>query len=170
MGTDAEMGYFPMFFNVKGRKVLLIGAGNIALRRIETLLSFEADVTVVSPECKTEILQYQNMGRIHLLKQSYASDLIASDYFMLIAATNSEQLNRKICEDGKKAGILVNNASDKKQCDFYFPAIVRQGDIVAGVCAGGKNHKLVRKTAAAMRKWLETFMEQNMPNSADPSD
>ncbi|MDO5409007.1 MAG: bifunctional precorrin-2 dehydrogenase/sirohydrochlorin ferrochelatase [Lachnospiraceae bacterium] len=151
-------GYFPMFFNVADKKVLIVGAGTIARRRIETLLSFGAELTVAAPEWMEEIGSYAARGQIRLLKQAYAPQLLNKEYFMVIAATDCGQLNREICNEGRKLGILVNNASDRSQCDFYFPAIVKQGDIIAGVCAGGKDHRLVRRVAAGMRSWLKQFI------------
>ncbi|MGN0292787.1 MAG: bifunctional precorrin-2 dehydrogenase/sirohydrochlorin ferrochelatase [Lachnospiraceae bacterium] len=155
-----DNGYFPMFFDIKGRKILIVGAGNIALRRVDTLLSFGACLTVVAPECRESIRQYGENGHLTLLRQKYTSELVTDDYFMVIAATDNTSLNREICQEGKRQGIFVNNASDKSQCDFYFPAIVRQGDVIAGVCAGGKNHGLVRRVAAGMRTWLKQFFEE----------
>lgn len=153
-------GYFPMFFNIEGKKVLIVGAGNIALRRVETLLSFGACLTVAAPDQKEQIGRYAEEGKLLLLEQGYTPDMIRQEFFMVIAATDSSQLNREICLEGKRKGILVNNASDKSQCDFYFPAIVRQGDVIAGVCAGGMDHRLVRRVAAGMRNWLKQFMER----------
>ncbi|MDD7388605.1 MAG: bifunctional precorrin-2 dehydrogenase/sirohydrochlorin ferrochelatase [Lachnospiraceae bacterium] len=154
-------GYFPMFFNIEGRKILIVGAGHIALRRVDTLLSFGAVLTVAAPVWEENIGKYEEQGRLTLLKDTYTPDLIESDYFMVIAATDNSDLNSAICREGKRRGILVNNASDKSQCDFYFPAIVRQGDVIAGVCAGGKDHRLVRRAAAGMRDWLKKFMEED---------
>lgn len=153
-------GYFPMFFNIEGKKILIVGAGNIALRRVETLLSFGACLTVAAPDQKEQISRYGREGKLLLLEQEYTPDMITPEYFMVIAATSSSQLNREICLEGKNKGILVNNASDKSQCDFYFPAIVRQGEVIAGVCAGGTDHRLVRRVAAGMRSWLKQFMER----------
>ena len=150
--------YFPMFFNMKGKAVLIVGAGTIALRRIETLLSFGASITVAAPEWKEPIAGYRDSGQLRFLEQKYTPELISPEYFIVIAATSDARLNHDICVEGKRQGILVNNASDKSQCDFYFPAIVRQGDIVAGVCADGKNHRLVRAAAAQMRTWLKQFL------------
>ncbi len=154
--------YFPVFFNLKGKKILIVGAGTIALRRIEALLPFEPDIVVAAPDCKIEIEQYRDAGQLSFLQREYTNwaCMDQSGYFMVIAATNHPELNRQICDDGRNAGAFVNNASDKSQCDFYFPAIVKQGEIVAGVCASGKNHGLVRKVAADMRKWLREYMKQ----------
>ena len=187
--------YFPIFFNLKGKKILIVGAGAIALRRIEALLPFEPEIVVAAPDCKIEIEQYRDAGQLTFWQLEYESNLLKKNavkwsaaktdticletgaltldsvnpngagrgqagYFMIIAATNCPELNRQICDDGRNAGAFVNIASDKSQCDFYFPAIVRQGEIVAGVCASGKNHSLVRKVAADMRKWLREYMKQ----------
>lgn len=157
-------GYFPMFFNIKGKQILIVGAGTIALRRVETLLSFGACLTVAAPAWKESIDGYEADGRLTLLRKAYSPDLLKKEYFMVIAATNDGQLNQEICREGRKLGILVNNASDKEQCDFYFPAIVKQGDVTAGVCAGGKDHRLVRRVAAGMRNWLKQFMEGENQN------
>lgn len=154
-------GYFPMFFDIKGKKILIVGAGHIALRRVDTLLSFGACLTLAAPVWEDMIGEYEAGGRLTLLKCAYTPDLITAEYFMVIAATDDSHINREICQEGKKRGILVNNASDKSQCDFYFPAIVRQGDVIAGVCAGGKDHKLVRRVAAGMRNWLKQFLEED---------
>ena len=157
---QTEDGFFPMFFNIAGKKILIVGAGNIALRRIHTLIEFQAEVTVIAPVLKEEIRELFRTGSVHMEEREYQDTDRLSEYFMVIAATNDADLNRRICNAGKEQGILVNNASDKSQCDFYFPAIVKEGNVVAGVCAGGKDHSLVRKTAAGMRIWLKEFLEQ----------
>ena len=89
-------GYFPMFFDIKGEKILIVGAGSIALRRVETLLTFGACLTVAAPECRESIQQYGDTGQLTLLKQAYAPDMITDDYFMVIAATDNACLNREI--------------------------------------------------------------------------
>lgn len=160
-GNHDTNGYFPMFFNIEGKKILIVGAGHIALRRVDTLLSFGAVLTVAAPAWEEAIGKYGEQGRLALLQCTYTPDLVEPDYFMVIAATDDADLNREICQEGKSRGILVNNASDKSQCDFYFPAIVRQGDVIAGVCAGGKDHRLVRRAAAGMRDWLKKFIEED---------
>ena len=104
-------GYFPMFFNIEGKKILIVGAGNIALRRVETLLSFGAGLTVVAPEWKEQIAGYKAAGQLTLVEGPYMKSMISQDYFMVIAATDNSQLNHEICCEGRKLGILVNNAS-----------------------------------------------------------
>ena len=161
---QTEDGYFPMFFNIAGKKILIFLAGNIALRRIHTLMEFRAEVTVIAPVLKEEIRELYRAGSVHVEERGYQDTDRLREYFMVIAATDDADLNRKICREGKMQGILVNNASDKSQCDFYFPAIVKEGNVVAGVCAGGKDHSLVRKTAAGMRRWLKEFLERAEEN------
>ena len=154
-----ENGYFPMFFDIANKPVLLVGGGNINLRRVNTLLGFYADITVVSPSVKEELSVYEKEGKIKVIHQPFSEEMLEHDWFMVIAATNDAVLNHRICLMAKDKGFYANNASLKEDNDFYFPAIVREKDVVAGVCAGGKNHSLVRKVAAGMRIWLKGFLD-----------
>ncbi len=147
-----------MFFNIEGKKILLIGAGSINLRRVNTLLEFGAELTVVAPEAREEILAYAKSGKIAYEKASFTREMVTDEYFMVIAATNDPKLNYQVTKIAREHGILTNNAADKTDCDFYFPAIVREDAVIAGVCAGGSDHRLVRKVAAGMRNWLHGFL------------
>ncbi|KIR02789.1 hypothetical protein P261_01604 [Lachnospiraceae bacterium TWA4] len=71
---------------------------------------------------------------------------------MVIAATNDFKVNEEIYLEAKSKGILANNASNKEQCDFLFPAIIKEGAMVCGLTASGTDHKLTRKVAASLRK------------------
>ena len=181
--ANSAVPNFPMFFPLQGRDVLIVGSGNIAMRRINTLLKFGARITVVTRSVQPELEELAHDHEICMIEKDYDSymdnlsgfqadtvfsmDQADSSYiqpFMILACTNEEELNHRICQDGRKAGILVNNASDHTECDFYFPAIVQEGDIIAGVVSAGNTnsgHKLVRKTAAAMRTWLKEFLSQH---------
>ena len=152
-------GYFPMFFNLTGKKVFLAGAGTIALRRVETLLAFGAEITVAAPQIRQELKHYEAQGCLCIVEQEFEPSMIKADYFMVIAATSQADVNREICRLGKERGILVNTASAKNRFAFPSQAIVRQGNVFAGFFAGGKDHGLVRRTAAAMRIWLKQFLD-----------
>lgn len=187
-----EIPYFPMFFSLAGREVLVVGTGKIGSRRIETLLSFGAFVLAVAPEgtdrmkelagsrekepaeeqeresageqekesagerMKEPFAEEASAGRLVWERRCFRpSDLDGK--FLVIAASDDAGVNDQIVSLCRSRGILVNHAGDQRQCDFYFPGIVREGKLVAGVSSSGQDHGLVRKVSAAMRVWLREF-------------
>ena len=124
---------FPLYIDLTGRRVLVYGGGAVASRRVETLSRFGPAVTVVA------VFRPEAMP---------AADLV-------LAATNDPEVNREIVRLCRQRGVPVNNASDQDQCDFHFPAVAVRGDVVVGVNAGGTDHGLVKRLAAAIRILLE---------------
>ena len=135
--------YFPIFIDLSEKKVVVIGGGTIATRRIHTLLSFVGKITVVAPEITEELQQLQRQGNIEWVQELYhVSWLERAD--MVIAATNQPTVNQQVKSDcqriEKESGrhILVSVIDDRELCDFYFPSIVQSEDIVIGINTGGK--------------------------------
>lgn len=157
---EGTYGYFPIFIDIQNQKVLIYGGGSIALRRVRTLLDFGADITVISPSCKEEISSLAAEGRIQYVSSLWEEGSISADVFMVIAATSDESVNHAIYLEAKQKNLTVNNASNKEECDFYFPAIIRQEAMVAGLTASGTDHKLTRKVAARLRTALKQIMEE----------
>lgn len=149
-------GYFPMFVDLWQKPVLVAGAGKIAGRRIHTLQQFGACITVAAPEISDEIQKLSHScqeAQITLLCRSYeAKD--CEGMYLVLAATDDSKLNAEICRQAKAAGALVNNASDRSQCDFYFPGIIKEECTVIGFNAGGNDHRWARK----LRQKVETFL------------
>lgn len=147
--------WFPLFTDLKGKHVIIIGGGKIAGRRIKTLVQFECQVTVIAPQGESWLDKYEKEGLLCWDKKPYTiGDIKGAD--LVLAATNSRELNQKIGEESKGLGIPVNVADCKEECDFYFPGIVISGDLVAGVTAGGKNHSLAAKgKGAVLQAWKQ---------------
>lgn len=150
--------YFPLFFNMKGRSALVVGAGKIASRRAEILAEFGADVLVVAPDGAELMERLNREGTVRWERRIFAECDIEGQY-LVIAATSDARLNTEIAVKCKARHILVNNAGDKSQCDFYFPGIAREGGIVAGVTTSGKDHGLAREITGQMQMWLKKFAE-----------
>lgn len=153
-----QSAYFPLFFNLKGQQVLVVGAGKIASRRAEILVEFGADVLVVAPEGAELMERLSREGMVRWERRRFLPEDIEGCY-MVITATGDAELNTEIAVMCKVRHILVNNAGDKSQCDFYFPGIAREGSIVAGVTTSGKDHGLAREITGQMQTWLKQFGE-----------
>ena len=139
---------FPMFFDLTGRRVVVAGCGNIALRRIRVLLDFGADVTVVAPEAK------ELPEGIHWISRGYETGDLAGA-FLAVAATNSREVNHLIGVDAGKAGIPVSVADCREECTFFFPAICKTDSLVAGVVSDGFDHSKTARAARAIRSVME---------------
>ena len=145
--------YFPMFVDISDKKVIVVGAGTIAKRRIRTLMEFTDHLEVIAPEVNKELLDLQVEGRITIRKKKYEREDIF-DAAMVIAATNDSKINNDIYSACKCLGILVNVCSDKNKCDFYFPGIAQKENVVIAVTASGKDHKLARRLVERVRELL----------------
>lgn len=146
--------FFPMFVDLSDKKIVVVGGGNIATRRIKTLLQFTRNITAVAPKTTMELHELGKAGFVNLIDRPVKrSDFTMA--FMVIAATNDWKLNDEIYRVCKEEGIYVNVADDKSKCDFYFPGIYMQDEVVVGITASGLNHKKARKVRVAIQEAME---------------
>lgn len=131
-----EKPYFPVFIDMTGRIVLIVGAGKIALRRVRTLLHFGAQIRVIAPEFCRDLEEIEESGKICAEHRAYQPGDIQGAAFV-IAATDSREVNRQVWEECRSKGIPVNTADDRALCDFYFPSVVMTEEAVIGISSGG---------------------------------
>ncbi len=139
---------FPLFIDLNGKKIVIVGGGTIALRRAQICLAFGAAVTIIAPECSAV-----PEGAVFLKRMYQPGDLAGA--FLAVAATNCREVNRQVGQEAKQAGIFVSVADQKEESSFFFPAICTGSGLVAGVVSQGSEHK---KTAAAAEK-IRTVLE-----------
>ena len=152
--------YFPMFIDLSDKKIVVVGGGNIATRRVRTLLQFTRNITAIAPKCTMELQELGKTGYVHLITRPVKR----SDFdmaYMVIAATNDWKLNDEIHRICKEQGIYVNVASDREQCDFYFPGIYMQDEFVVGITASGLDHKKAKKIREEIQKVLERIAQED---------
>lgn len=129
------MAYFPMFVQLKNKKCLVIGGGRIALRKIEVLKDFEADVTVIAPEMIPQIRQIDKIRRI--FRTFMEKDF--KDVNLVVAATDDQKVNSEISQICRQQKIPVNAVDQKEDCSFIFPSYVKEGEVVAAFSSGGQS-------------------------------
>lgn len=158
------MRYFPMFIDIEGKHILVVGAGKIALRRVQTLLQFRARIKVIAKEIPKEQKEAFHLlvseGKIVLEEKAFEESDLTEAFFLVLAATNVKKLNHEICMLCRKRKILANTATDRTDCDFYFPAVAVQEELVVGITGDGSDHRKVAETAARIRKVLEMEHEE----------
>ena len=150
--------FFPLFVNLENKKIIVVGAGKIATRRIETLLEFVDGFTVIAQEFSEVVLE--NSDRLLLKKRGFdvrdLQELTSND--IVLALTDDSKLNENIAMYCHEKNIFVNISTNKELCSFYFPAIASHDGIVAGVTANGQNHKKAR----FMRERVESAMKEKI--------
>ena len=148
--------YFPVFIDLEGKAVLVAGGGRIALRRVRTLLRFGAKIRVVAPRLCREIEDMSKTGMLCTEQREYKPGDIR-EASLVLAATDSREVNRQIREECRAEGIPVNVSDDRELCDFYFPSVVMTDEAVIGISSGGENPG---RTKELRRKIEETLGER----------
>ena len=157
--------YFPLFVDMSGKTVVFAGGGKVAVRRIQAFLSVLGEtsdhvsenrlhVVVAAPAADEKVEEYSQKGLLLWKKRKFLTEDVDKADFV-IAATDDRELNQQIVKLCRNMGIPVNDAGEKENCDFYFPGIAVQGDLVAGVTASGKDHKKTRQVTEAVRRLLK---------------
>ena len=136
--------YFPIYLEIRNKKILVIGGGVVAQRKIESLLGAGANIVVVSKDLTPQIREYQEEGRIAVVGREYDKALLEK-VFMVIAATDEAELNHRISRDAMEKGLLVNAVDQPKDCNFIFPSLLKRGDLVLAISTSGKSPALAKK-------------------------
>ncbi len=144
------MKYYPINLNIKDKRCLIIGGGQVAERKVEKLLSAGAKVVVVSSRLTSKLGKLSRKGRIENITRNYRKgDLKGA--VLAFGATNDPKVNRRILQEARKEGVLLNSVDDPKNCDFTVPSMVSRGDLLISISTGGKSPALSQK----IRKELE---------------
>jgi siroheme synthase-like protein len=146
--------YMPISVNLKDRPCLVVGGGTIALRKVETLMDYDTQITVVAPEVHEQLDHHAKEGRIVVEKREYRPPEAAA-YTLVISASDDNELNKQVYEDAKGSGALVNVVDDPPHCDFIFPAVVRRDCLTTAISTDGK--------APFMSKHLRLLLEDLFP-------
>lgn len=141
------MAYFPMFVDIEKKKCLIVGGGTVALRKVQVLLDFGADVAVVAPEVISKIKEYP----VTVYQRNFQkTDLQGCE--LVVAATDDAGLNHEIAEAAQKQKIPVNAVDQQEDCSFIFPSYVREQELVGAFSSGGNSPVLTQ--------YLKNYMAQ----------
>ena len=147
------MGYFPFFVDVENQNCLVVGGGVVALRKIEKLLPFNPNITVVSPKIHKEILSIEN---INIINRKFDFNDLKEKSFV-ITATDDKVLNKEIYNSCKENNIPVNTVDDKDNCSFIFPALAKNNGVTVAISTSGKSPLY----AKYLRKKIENLIQDS---------
>ena len=151
--------WFPLFINLENKKVLVIGGGKVAAKKIEKILEYGANITVVTENVveekllKLENVKIENNQKIENDKAKI--EKLVKGYFLVIAATDDEELNENIANVCDSNGMLINNVSSKVKMNAMFGGIVKNSEFQIAISTSGKNCKRSRAMKSEIQKVLD---------------
>jgi len=152
------MSFIPLYMDMNKLKVLLVGGGTIATDKLEKLIEFTQDITVVAtdltPQCLVIIDQYNLSSEERAYKKG---DI--QGYDMVIVATDTVSLHKEIYEESRASRVLVNSVDNTDYCDFIFPSYIKRGDLTIAFSTSG--------SSPAFAKQIRQYFENKIPKDID---
>jgi len=145
------MPYYPVFLDLNDKKILVVGGGEVAERKIKTLLKYNCRIYITSKKFTNSLKRLVETESIINIPFDEIETHI-KDAFMVIAATNDPHVNSQIATIGKTNGVLINAVDQPADCNFIVPSIVKRGDLNIAISTGGKSPALAKR----IRKELES--------------
>jgi len=150
------MKYFPLNIELNKKLILLVGGGEVAERKLDLLVKAKAQVIIMSPTFTDYLQTFSDRAELTFVDSEYKTSILDEYKFsFVIAATNNEDLNKKIAKDANEKNILVNVVDRPEICDFIFPSILERGPVTVSVSTGGASPVLARM--------LRTKLETSIP-------
>jgi siroheme synthase-like protein len=147
------ISYYPLFLDLSGKTCVVVGGGRVAERKVRTLLACGAHVRIVSPDVCKGVRALHKAKRINLTERVYTpSDLKGAT--LVFATTNDVPTNKRVSQDARRKGILVNIADSPDLCDFIVPAVVTQGSVIIAISTSGTLPMLARKLREEIERQL----------------
>lgn len=137
------MDYFPIFLTLKNQDCLVVGAGEIAARKIELLARAGAKITVVAKKISPHVSNLEASCKLSLLQKSFTPDDL-NGFKLVVSATDNRETNQLVAKTADELNILVNVVDNQDLCSFIFPAIIDRSPIIAAVSSGGAAPVLAR--------------------------
>ena len=142
---------FPMFLKLEGRQCLVVGAGKVGEPKIAGLLDTGARIRVVALDASPAVREWARAGRIELNLRAFSSDDL-DGAFLAVVATSSRSLNERVYHEAQRRGVLCNVVDVPDLCDFFYPAVVRRGDLQIAVSTAGQSPSLAQQIRQQLEK------------------
>ena len=153
------MNLQPIFLKLEGRRGLLVGAGNVALEKISTLLKTGVRLRVIAPEARDEVKELAREGKLEWVARAFEpADLDGN--FIVIAATDVSEVNAAVYRGAVERNIICNSVDDIPNCDFFFGSVVSRGDLQIAISTAGESPSLAQR--------LRSEIDEQLPQDLGP--
>lgn len=145
------MSFYPVYLDLTNKLCVVVGGGNVALRKVKTLLECGGQVRLVSKGVVPGLEEIIKKGEVEYRKKLFSTDDI-SEAFLVIGATNDHSVNTLVYKTASEEKILVNIVDIPSKCNFIVPSAIRQGDLCISISTGGKSPALAKKMRKSLQK------------------
>lgn len=152
------MSFFPLYMDMNNRRVLLVGGGTIATEKLEKLLDFTKEITIITIDLSAEMMRLIQDHCLTLYQRAYRHGDIA-DFDIVIVATDTIELHKSIYIESRGSRVLVNSVDDTAYCDFIFPSYIKRGDLTLSFSTSG--------ASPAFAKQIRSYFEARIPQSVE---
>ncbi len=150
------MSYFPVFIKFDKKKILIIGGGNIALRKLKYLLEFTNNITLISSEYTKEVKELIQSKSLSFKEANYNTGDVKG-FDIVIAAVDNIQVQKSIYNETREFNCLYSCVDIQEYCDFIFPAYIKKGDLTIAISTSG--------SSPSMSKYLKSWLNNIIPDS-----
>ncbi|MBI5327508.1 MAG: bifunctional precorrin-2 dehydrogenase/sirohydrochlorin ferrochelatase [Deltaproteobacteria bacterium] len=145
------MRYYPIFLDIKGKPCVVIGGGNVAERKVLSLLDAGANVLVISPKLTPALKRLAGKKTIGYRHKSYEQGDLKG-FFLAYSATNDSGTNKSVFNEAKKRGVLLNVVDVPELCNFIVPSVVDRGDLLIVISTSGRSPAMAKKIRQQLEK------------------
>jgi siroheme synthase-like protein len=149
------MSLYPVFLKLKDVPCLVIGGGAVAERKVKSLLEAEASITVISPSVTEELQKIIADGNAEHRQREYREGDL-DGYPMVIASTNSREVNAQVFKEATERKVLINSVDDQEHSSFFMPSVIRRGDLQIAISTSGKVPYFAMKFREFLQKKIYT--------------
>ena len=150
------MAYFPAFLKLNNCKILVVGGGNIAGKKIKRLLDFTEEITIIAPKISDSVKDIIDKKNLELKQRSYNKGDI-KNFFIVIVAVDDLSLQKEIYDECQNYNILCNSVDSVEYCNFIFPSYTKKGVLTVALSTSG--------VSPSMAKYLRQAIEAIIPDS-----
>ncbi len=147
------MGYFPTFIKIDDKKTLIVGGGNIAYEKLEKLLDFTQNISIISPKFSDKMIEKINKYNLKFENRVYKTDDI-KEFNIVIVAVDNINLQGQIFEESKQYKCLCNCVDSVEYCDFIFPSYIKKDDLTIAISTSGNSPALAKHLKIYLKKLI----------------
>ena len=137
--------YYPVFLDLRGRRVVVIGGGAMGEEKVTRLLPYEAKVVVVSPDVTDEVSELADDGKIEWVRRPYRRGDLDGAFIAIVADTSDDAVNQAVSEEARERNVPLNVADVTELCTWITPSVARRGEVIVATSTGGASPALARR-------------------------